>query len=291
LLIWLLGPSEASSKSPDVDAARGNSAEFKLPALALPAEPKLATSRALWAVVDKSLSSDRYVKLGLPSYGRVWNSRDMTEAATHLEELFEEHPDQLPRFRSSKSGAMFARIVAPENLKPFRSESLPPGVRFNVMFKYGNELRAIARIYLSARMTRRVSEDDLTEMCGAILELNVVTLDVLDELLATRSRYSRVLAARTDLLRRLAEVTAEALRYLTNERRNSPDARQRLLARLRKTLPHIVPQFTAPCRVEVLLRLDRIAADPKLKRLQPDLTALRDEVRAQASTRQEEPVD
>jgi hypothetical protein len=243
------------------------------------------------AVADLSLPSDRYVKLGLPSYGRVWNSQDMAAAAARLDKLFDEHPEQLPRFQSAKSGAMFARIVDPENLKPFRSESLPPAVRFGVLFKYGNELRAIARIYLSARMTRSVGEDDLTEMCGAILELNVVTLDVLDEMLATRSRYNRVLTARTVLLHRLAEGAAEATRYLSNERKNSPDARQRLLARLRKTLPHVVPRFTAPCRVEVLLRLDRIAADPKLKSLQPDLTALRDEVRAQVSTPHEEAAD
>ena len=78
---------------------------------------------------------------------------------------------------------------------------------------------------------------------------------------------------------------------MSNERKNSPDARQRLLARLRKTLPHVVPRFTPPCRVEVLLRLDRMAADRKLKSLQPELTALRDEVRAQVSKPLEEAAD
>ena len=50
----------------------------------------------------------------------------------------------------------------------------------------------------------------------------------------------------------------------------------------------VVPRFTPPCRVEVLLRLDRMAADRKLKSLQPELTALRDEVRAQVSKPLEE---
>src|SRR5687768_13419983 len=68
------------------------------------------------AIRDHSLPADKYIELGLPSYDRTWSGPEMTAAANALRSIAATSPQQLPRLNSGRSGAVFARIMAPDNL-------------------------------------------------------------------------------------------------------------------------------------------------------------------------------
>jgi hypothetical protein len=82
-------------------------------------------------VPDASLPADEYVAQGFPSHDRPWSGREMAVAAEKLKALSTRKPQHLPRRGSANSGAVFARLVAIDNLAFFRNRSLPivPDVR------------------------------------------------------------------------------------------------------------------------------------------------------------------
>jgi hypothetical protein len=67
------------------------------------------------AANDQSLTIERYMELGIPSPDRIWGAEEYAQTAFVLSSL---PKDELPRFNSARSGALFARMVSTENLLP-----------------------------------------------------------------------------------------------------------------------------------------------------------------------------
>lgn len=118
-------------------------------------------------IPDQSLPAADYITLGLPSYDRPWIGQDMAVAASKLQSL---SPEKLPRFNSSRSGQVFARIVARDNLNFFRTGSLPIEIRISSSLDYLGGISAIIKLYASAFMANKATGDDLIELMGANLQ-------------------------------------------------------------------------------------------------------------------------
>ncbi|HXO28864.1 MAG TPA: hypothetical protein VOA80_16050, partial [Thermoanaerobaculia bacterium] len=249
-----------------------------------PAASRGPIATALPTIADRSLPDDRYVSLGLPSYDREWTGQDMTVAAALLQQLAAQHPEQLPRFRSRRSGKVFARIVAPENLRFLRDRSLPLGTRMPQELETLESSNAITKLYLAAFSASAVAGDDLIELLGIELRESQVLVELIDELVPTLSRQDpkyQVRMAGLDQTRRgLAQVVAGAITSLTEEQSYTLGARGRLLDYCLETFPRIVPELSAASQTEVLRRLDGLAAEPRLRELRPQLVTLRDAVHA-----------
>ena len=129
----------------------------------------------------------------------------MTTAANALRSISAASPGQLPRLDSSRSGAVFARIIARDNLDFFRNRSLPLNSRFPAAIAYIESLNGIVKIYLSAFTSRHVSGDDLIELMGAVLRTVQVTLELVDEFLPTISKDDPKYDVRMDGLKRMRE--------------------------------------------------------------------------------------
>jgi hypothetical protein len=237
-------------------------------------------------VADRSLSADEYIALGMPAYDRVWTGQDMSTSASRLQALATTAPQQLPRFNSSRSGPMFARIVARDNLDFFRSRSLPLASRFPQAIEYVESLNAILKVYLSASAANQVTSDDLIELMGAELRAIQVGLELVDEFLPTLSKddpkYPVRMAGLDRMRQGLAGVVAGVITTLTEDQVYRVDARSKLLGYCRETFPSIVPKLSAPSRSEVLRRLDELVEDARVRDLRPQLISLRDELRGAA---------
>jgi hypothetical protein len=143
---------------------------------------------------------------------------------------------------------------------------------------------AITKLYLSAFLAKKVAGDDILELLGAVLRVSQVMLELTDEFVPTLSKDDPTYEVRMeglDKMRRgLAMIVVGALVSLTEEQNYSIDSRLRFVKYCRETLSSMVPKLSAPSQAEVVQRLNDLADDPKLRGLQPELTALRDEVAA-----------
>jgi hypothetical protein len=120
-------------------------------------------------VADGSLPSDRYISLGLSAHDREWMGTDLMAAATALQALATTHPEQLPRFQSAKSGSVFARLVARENLNSYRARSVPLEARLPVAIQHLESTNAIFKLYFSAFLAKKVEDAEIIELYGALL--------------------------------------------------------------------------------------------------------------------------
>lgn len=71
---------------------------------------------------DQSLTEEEYAALGMPTHDRLWSDAEMAKAASVLQTLGQNAPEHLPRFNSKRSGKVFARLAARENLEAYKSE-------------------------------------------------------------------------------------------------------------------------------------------------------------------------
>jgi len=237
-------------------------------------------------VKDRSLRSDRYVELGLPADDRSWSGIDMASAAVALQKLADRHPEQLPRYKSTQSASIFARMTSSENLDLYRNKTLPLDSRFPDCLQYVDSLNTINKLYLSAALKRTVTGDELVELNGAILRAFQVELELVEEFLPTLSKQDPKYAVRLDGLKKLqnnlAGIAAGALTMLNADDEDDgalPDWRTRFLIHCHDTLPAIVRMLSAVSQKEVVVRLDKSTHEPKLRNWWPELRQLRDDVR------------
>src|SRR5215467_13179378 len=74
---------------------------------------------------DHSLTAQTYIQKGMPANDRLWAEDDYAKAASVLKTLAASDATQLPRYGSSTSGAVFAKIVSRDNLSLALTEALP----------------------------------------------------------------------------------------------------------------------------------------------------------------------
>lgn len=236
------------------------------------------------AVADNSLPDDRYVALGLPAYDHAWMSRDLAVAAERLEALAVQHPEQLPRFASGRSGKTFARIAAPADRRFFETRSLALGVRMSEAMAFLSASNSIVKVYIGGYTAGQIAGADLIELMGSQLRSSLVVLELLDELVPTISKddpkYQTRMAGVDKVRGGLAQVVSGAITSFSETQVYSVDDRRKLAEYCRETFPALVPRLTPASRAEVHQRLDQLVSDARSRELRPQLVALRDAVTA-----------
>ena len=232
-------------------------------------------------VADKSLTSDQYIALGIPATDRTWMGEDMKAAADTLVSLAAQHPEQLPRFESPRSGAVFSRIISAENLGFFREQKLPLESRFPGGVAYLQSHSSILGTYLKAFLKHQCSENEMMELMGSNLRACHMMLDLVDEFWPTLSRDDPSYPVRVRGLEQmrsgLANVVVGSMTALTEEQTYSLAVRLKLLKYCREEFPTIVPKLGHSSQAEVQQKLIKLAGDPKLKPLREQFRLLRDE--------------
>jgi hypothetical protein len=233
--------------------------------------------------IDPTLKSEEYIRLGLPAPGTVWSSADMMQANKVLASLTQERAEQLPRYKSPRSGEMFARLTSTESLPSFKDRQIPLQTRLLQAVDYGDGLKEIQKKYAFAFLNHKVRDADMVELTGAFLRYLVVELDVLDEFILTLDKDDPKYPVR---MRGLAQVKLGVYQIVTGlvvtltERDHYGSAELvRLLSYMQETLPAITPRMEASARTETVARLQQLQDDPNTKDLQPGLRELFEKVK------------
>lgn len=232
---------------------------------------------------DESLTSEQYVQRGLPSPERRWDADDYQQASKVLGALAKESLRRLPKHGSAKSGAVFARLVAPENLEAFRSAGGSIDQRFGNAALLGLKLTPayaeVVKMYGEAIDAGTAGNREFIELTGFALR----TLGVQTSLVTEADVRQLTEQGRTEMPERYRRVQAEvstsvigALRLLEDSRFEDAE-RIRIAEILHDTLPALVGTMPRAGRTEAMLRMEALAgqfADPRLKGL---LQQLREE--------------
>lgn len=134
---------------------------------------------------DRSLKAEEYIRLGLPAHDRPWSGADMLQAFKVLSSIAKEDFRKLPRYKSDRSGDVFARITSTENLKILRDQRLPLKTR---MLEGANEMQATGQLltlYAAAFPKEDYRHAEIIELMGSILRESVIVLDLADKIQQT----------------------------------------------------------------------------------------------------------
>lgn len=208
----------------------------------------------------------------------------MSRAASVLATITQGQLAHLPRFESSQSGPVYARLTALDNLSLFRNRSSPIATRLLDALTYLEGLNRITKLYVTALLQDQVAGIDLLELIGALLHANLLMNELAEEFLPTLDTEDPAYGVRMDGVRRMkagtAMTIAGALQTLTERSTYTLDERRRFVEHLRDTLPGIVPYLTEVARIETLARLESMCKDQEVSDLRSDLERLHDEVKA-----------
>ena len=241
-----------------------------------PADPK--------ALADESLTSEEYLRLGLPAQDREWSGNDMGKAEKILASLAQKGYRQLPRYKSERSGEIFARLTSPQNLNLFKNRTLPLDLRFPQALSYFQASNQVLNLYLTGFLKEDVRDSELVELMGAHFRSTVVLLELVDEFVPTIKKddpnYQIRMQGLHKMKRGLASIVAGGLQTLTERESYRVNELVRLVGHMQETFPLIVPRLPPGSRTETLLRLEKMQEDPALKDLQPGLRELHSKVKA-----------
>ena len=232
---------------------------------------------------DQSLTTAQYIERGLPAPDRPWFGTDMKRAAQVLVAIAAKDPAELPRYKSPRSGEVFARLVAAEqNLKLARDKSLPVNARLTDAAQVLLGANEIFKRYLDAMLKGNAPAADLIELLGAQLVATATLGDLIDEFTRTLNKadpsYNARMAGFRQSRQGMATEVSGCLTMLTEEKTYRTEERLRLLEYLEKTLPDIMRQLTPAARQEVQTRLNQMVADRSLEPLQAALRDLQKKV-------------
>jgi hypothetical protein len=209
----------------------------------------------------------------------VWLGNDMAQAAKVLASVAADGGRRLPRYRSDRSGVVFARMTAHQNLDGLRDKSLTIAVRLPLANSYFQALNQITKLYVGAFAKGEVAGGDLLELMGAQLRNAAVLLDLVDEFVPTLDKddptYPVRMRGLEGMRTGLALVVTGCLQTLTERESYRTGELVRLVGYMEETFPRLVPRLLPGSRSEVLTRLQAMQSDPALSDLQPGLGRVR----------------
>ncbi|MCC7423853.1 MAG: hypothetical protein IT428_26610 [Planctomycetaceae bacterium] len=233
---------------------------------------------------DTSLSIDEYLKAGMPAPDREWHSVDMETADRILTSLTTTDYAALPRFQSSRSGAMFDRITSRDNLVLFKTDALPNELRVPTFLAYYKSHNEIYKRYLSGYIQKKVTVNELIELSGSTLRGSALLAELVNQFSPPLDKNDPNFATRsqglTQAKRGLAITVGGALTMVSDTQNSPPSDRKRLLAALDETFPVILPELLEASQTEIVTRLRTMSQSPDLQELQPELGALAEKAKA-----------
>ena len=226
---------------------------------------------------DRSLTLDQYIEAGVPAHDRGWAGDDVARAVDVLGAMVRKDAGQLPRYRSPRSGLLFERLLADENLDLYRNLSVPLEQRFPDALKYQQSNNLLLKLYLAAYNGGAVGTDELVELFGGQLRISAAMLRLVDEFLPTLDENDPTYAVRMDGLQRMkngmAMIVAGSLQTLTEEAYQTTQL-SRFVGYMCETFPEILPALPPGTRSETLVRVRAFASDPEMQPLRADLVEL-----------------
>ena len=206
----------------------------------------------------------------------------MSRAAKVLTEVANRDPRELPRYESSKSGKVFARITSDENLDSIRKKSFPVSVRTGLALQYLHAVTSIGKLYGTAAIEQQAGSDETTEILGLTLRIAVVLKELSDEVLPTLDKSDPTYSVRAKGLKQMTAGLGPVLQGLMNQalanKKWKPETRSRMLKYLDKTLPELVKVLPPKVREELRAKLKTLSERPEFAEHQQDFQPLLEKI-------------
>jgi hypothetical protein len=117
----------------------------------------------------------------MPPVTRAWQAADFTRAAQILTIIASEDASRLPRYQSPRSGALFARLSARENVDAIHS--LTAFEQLRPLGELASGLNAVLLIYIQAARRGQVFDEELAGLTAAVCHETAMMLQVAGEVL------------------------------------------------------------------------------------------------------------
>jgi hypothetical protein len=233
------------------------------------------------SISDDSLTGDQHLVLGVPAIDRIWLADEMKRAAEVLDRLGADHPRQLPRFESAKSGNVFAKIISTDSFDVFRDKSAPFALRLAAAMAFMESHNIILRRYFAGFEEHRFLHEEAIELVGSQLRNWHVMFDLVDEIWPTLSSdepsYPDRVKGLKQLQGALAGLVSVRITTLTEHKSYTVPMRLRLLKYCQQEFPHIDPRLADGSQAEVLIRLGKLIDAPQMQPMQDQMRMLREE--------------
>ena len=238
-------------------------------------------------VVDDVLTAEDYVRAGVPGPTGRWSEQEMAAAEKALTKIAERDVRELPRLRGERSGAVFDRITAPENLAPFRDRSTPVAQRGAAALAFMQSSNNILKLYVTAAASGDPRPGEIVELLGLMLRILPLQLDLIKESLPTFDEedpsYLTRLSGLDDFRRNSAGMVVSCVQTLADSASFSADERRRLIALMDETVPALFAEWQPALRTPVLAVFEQAALAPGVAQLQPAFAELHVKVRTAAA--------
>jgi hypothetical protein len=208
---------------------------------------------------DHSLAEDAYIARGVPAPDRAWSGEDYLRAATLLKGLAEADYTELPRLRSPTSGALFARLVAAENIQMAASPLLSDQVALGSLAELMQGAGQVLSVYVDASQHGAVLDSELVSLTYFLLQLAAATAPIASTVisaipLSDPSRPAR-LKGFEQMRQGFAAMVSGSLTTLTEHSGYRLSELIRLAHGLLATLPRLLPYLPDGVRRELPVRL------------------------------------
>lgn len=227
---------------------------------------------------DESLYLDDYIVMGVPDEADTWSGIEMKQAKAALFRISLQESSHLPRYQSDKSGELFERLTADENLDMYRNLSLSIDQRIPDALDYLQSSSKILGLYLEAFDQHAVGGSEIVELRGASLRLSVIIMKLFNEFLPTIDKGDPTYLVRMNGLKKMRHGTAlmveDHLRVLAESQLYHTSDLKRMVGYLQSTLPEILPELSKADRSKILNRLRSLRDESKLQYLKTELGAL-----------------
>lgn len=228
---------------------------------------------------DPSLTSAEYIKLGFPQLDQPWSASETYRAFKVLEDIAVQDARRLPRYRSTQSGKVFARITSPDHIEVFKESLLSlKEERMRQLTVCGLNLGRIGSLYQLHLPDSHQAEK--VEFMGAHFRNGNTCLDILEKSLASLAKQDKDYVDLREVLQGERETMSQLIHNaltMIEEADVYPAAeRARLAGHMQKTFPDLLPRLFAGDRGRVLQRLEKMASEQGLDDLKKEIESLRD---------------
>ena len=211
---------------------------------------------------DRSWAVEQYVYKGMPAPNRTWTIKDYDQALAFFQQLATTDPTTLPRFRSPRSGELFARLTSSQNISDLRNEVLPLNYRLSAEAEMARRSVTLFMVYLRASKPGAVFDSEIIEGMRFQLELTSIICRDADRFAATLNKLDLSYPKRMEGLAQVKQGAAKSvdglLRSLEERSAFRPQTVVTLAQYLNENLPPILAHLPkasiqdVPGRVRVL---------------------------------------
>jgi len=227
---------------------------------------------------DHSLTVDAYLDKGMPAIDRSWTGQELAAAGRIIKKIANDSGKKLPRYNSSQSGDVFARMTSKSNFKFYENSWSPVELRFADGLAGSQGAAEILKLYIAANTKNEVGAMELIELLGLSLRYSKVAIKLTNEFIPsldkTASDYSVRMDGLAQMKRGLATQVSGCLLSLTERHIYRPVEMKRLIVHMQDTLPDIIPNLTQQSQTEFINKLKAFDSDPSMNDLDPELHEL-----------------